>query len=944
MAKGVPYHAADPNGKLSKGVNRKGIAFYNNLINELLANGIQPLVSIFHWDLPQALEDEYQGDDFRDYAELCFQEFGDRIKHWITINEPYTYAVFGYALGFDAPGRCSYYNGCAAGDAATEPYIVAHHLLLAHAKTVNLYREQYKAKQKGKIGISLISNWFVPYSTKEEDIDAAQRGLDFMFGWFIDPVTYGDYPASMHKAAKNRLPKFTIEETEMVKNSYDFLGLNYYTSTYAANIPYVDVVNYVTDAHVHQTGKKNEIPIGEPTGLETNFVVPKGLQDLLVYTKKKYKNPIIYVTENGMSDANVTTVQQGVDDLERAEYIRQHLLAIKDALQDGVNVKGYFVWALLDNFEWRWGYTQRYGINYVKMRVMLVQMDLDDALLRFEKMPSSWTEEDKRRVSLEDHLFVFKKIIFDLETLEVKYDEEDLGLILLCLLPASYTTFRDIILYSHDTRSINEVYDVLFSKKKIKHLVNGSETQGDGLIVRGGRTHEKNSGGDDRNMSKSRNRNKTCVMLIENNTPCKITGIRKIRIKMFDGVVRTLGDVRYVPDLKRNLISLSTLDSNSYRCIGEGGVLKVTKVRRNCEALDSLSYSAAEWIFGCSAYAHIDNGRMEPRSVKCLFMGYKPGVKGYKLWCPERRKVIISRDVVFDETAMPRTPFKSSASPLDDLSDMNQQRPRTYVELKIGAESTPMPTSLSSPEIQNDTISSSPLAAPQYSIAKDRPRRDIRPPQKYAEADLVVYALSVAEDINFTDVFSLVIKHSSIQALLGIVAMHNLELKQLDVKTTFLYGELEKDFYMQQPEGFVFSGKDDYFVRNRDGVIGYVDPDFAGDHDKMRSLAGYVSPLVVVLQSDIFLTKDQIFYERTRHIDVRYHFVREISARGDIVVRKISTHDNLADMMTKTLPSSKFDHCLDLRFRLRNSVDREEGVRHPSIPWFDHGRLVERMG
>ncbi|KAM3358468.1 beta-glucosidase 13-like [Capsicum galapagoense] len=380
-----------PYGKLSKGVNRKGISFYNNLINELLANGIQPLVSIFHWDLPQALEDEYQGflspqiaDDFRDYAELCFQEFGDRIKHWITINEPYTYAVFGYALGFDAPGRCSYYNGCAAGDAATEPYIVAHHLLLAHAKTVNLYREQYKAKQKGKIGISLISNWFVPYSTKEEDIDAAQRGLDFMFGWFIDPVTYGDYPASMHKAAKNRLPKFTIEETEMVKNSYDFLGLNYYTSTYAANIPYVDVVNYVTDAHVHQTGKKNEIPICEPTGLETNFVVPKGLQDLLVYTKKKYKNPIIYVTENGMSDANVTTVQQGVDDLERAEYIRQYLLAIKDALQDGVNVNGYFVWALLDNFEWRWGYTQRYGINYV---------DFNNNLKRYPKRSALWLKE-----------------------------------------------------------------------------------------------------------------------------------------------------------------------------------------------------------------------------------------------------------------------------------------------------------------------------------------------------------------------------------------------------------------------------------------------------------------------------------------------------------------------------------------------------------------------
>ncbi|PHT94605.1 Beta-glucosidase 24 [Capsicum annuum] len=178
-----------PYGKLSKGVNKKGISFYNNLINELLANGIEPLVSIFHWDLPQALEDEYQGflstqivDDFRDYAELCFKEFGDRVKHWITINEPYTYAVFGYAFGSRPPGRCSYSNGCIAGNDATEPYIVAHHLLLAHAKAVKLYRKKYKASLKGKIGISLISNWFVPYYTEKKHIDAAQRALDFMLG------------------------------------------------------------------------------------------------------------------------------------------------------------------------------------------------------------------------------------------------------------------------------------------------------------------------------------------------------------------------------------------------------------------------------------------------------------------------------------------------------------------------------------------------------------------------------------------------------------------------------------------------------------------------------------------------------------------------------------------------------------------------------------------
>ncbi|PHU30133.1 Beta-glucosidase 12 [Capsicum chinense] len=382
-----------PYGKLSKGVNKKGIAFYNNLINELLANGIEPLVSIFHWDLPQALEDEYQGflstqivDDFRDYAELCFKEFGDRVKHWITINEPYTYAVFGYAFGSRPPGRCSYSNGCIAGNDATEPYIVAHHLLLAHAKAVKLYRKKYKASLKGKIGISLISNWFVPYYTEKKHIDAAQRALDFMLGWFIDPLTYGDYPANMHKLVKDRLPKFTQEEVEMVKGSYDFLGTNYYTSTYAVNMDDPDPVNlnYATDSQVYLTWKKDNIPIGEPTGSNAIFVVPEGLQQLLIYIKEKYKNPIIYVTENGMSDANVTTIQQGVNDLERTKCIRQHLLAIKDSLQDGVNVKGYFVWSFLDNFEWNSGYTERYGINYV---------DFNDNLKRYPKRSALWLKK-----------------------------------------------------------------------------------------------------------------------------------------------------------------------------------------------------------------------------------------------------------------------------------------------------------------------------------------------------------------------------------------------------------------------------------------------------------------------------------------------------------------------------------------------------------------------
>ncbi|KAG8472744.1 hypothetical protein CXB51_034629 [Gossypium anomalum] len=881
------------------------------------------------------------------------------------------------------------------------------------------------------------------------------------------------------------------------------------------------------------------------------------------------------------------------------------------------------------------------------------------------------------------------------------------------------------------------------------------------------------------------------VVLMGNNASCKIAGVGTIKVKMFDGVVRTLSDVRYVPELKRNLISLSTLDSKGYRYTAESGGSTVTgdaavassslsddditklwhmrlghmsengmvelskrglldgqgicklnfcehcvfgskrefdsleesmtrrkrwsifiliygdhpeclretgkqikylrtdnglefcsdEFNRLCKSegivrhltvrhtpqqngiaermnrtimekvrcmLSNANLPKSFWaeaastacflinrspsvaiekktpqevwsgnpanysdlkIFGCPAYAHVNNGKLEPRSIKCVFLGYKAGVKGYKLWCPENRKV---------------------------------------VEHQINTESTPQVST----KIENRVASS-----PQYSIAKNRTKREIKPPKKYAEADLVAYALNVAEDIDanqepsnyseaiscedsekwmfamqeemeslhknktwdlvklpkgkktvrckwvfkkkegtpgveepkykarllakgysqvlgvdFTDVFSPVVKHSSIRALLGIVAMHDLELEQLDVKTAFLHGELEEDIYMQQPEGFTVSEKEDYvcllkkslyglkqsprqwykrfdsfmtshdfkrssfdscvyfkknndgsfvylllyvddmliaakdkgeirkvkaqlseefemkdlgpakkilgmeilrdrktsklylsqkgyiekllcrfnmrsakpvstplaahfrlssalspqsddeieymshvpyssavgslmyamsvqladiwripvkntgkqfsvqwilrylrgttdvclqFGRTEDGVIGYVDADFAGDLDRRRSLTGYVftiggcaiswkatlqttvalstteaeymaiteackeaiwlkglfselnedlqiSTVFCDSQSAIFLTKDQMFHERTKHIDVRYHFVRDIIARGDIVVSKISTHENPADMMTKSLPITKFEHCLDL--------------------------------
>ncbi|KAG8474805.1 hypothetical protein CXB51_031510 [Gossypium anomalum] len=1139
----------------------------------------------------------------------------------------------------------------------------------------------------------------------------------------------------------------------------------------------------------------------------------------------------------------------------------------------------------------------RFALWQIKMQAVLAQMDLEDALLGIDKMPSTLTDEEKKRkdrkaltqlhlhlsneilqdvmkektaaalwkrleqicmsktltsklhmkqrlyahrleegASVHEHLTVFKEILSNLEAMEVQYDKEDLGLILLCSLPPSYSTFRDTILYSRESLTVDEERNhrgkskgrskssnrgktCNFCKKKghiksecyklqnkIKREAGNQkgkqpENSGEADVV------EDYSDGEllvasvnDSKVSEEWILDSGCtfhmspnrdwftayetvsegVVLMGNNASCKIAGVGTIKVKMFDGVVRTLSDVRYVPELKRNLISLSTLDSKGYRYTAESGVLKISKgslvvmkgqrktaklyvlqgstvtgdaavasssllddditklwhmrlghmsengmvelskrglldgqgicklnfcehcvfgkqkrvrftrgihntkgtleyihsdlwgpsrvpsrgganymltfiddfsrkvwaffLKQKSDVFSAFKLCKSEgivrhltvrhtpqqngvaeqmnrtimekvrcmlsnanlpksfwveaasttcflinrspsvaiekktpqevWsgnpanysdlkIFGCPAYAHVNNGKLEPRSIKCVFLGYKACVKGYKLWCPENRKVVISRDVVFDETAM---------LPNLSLKDSSNKENQKQVEHQINTESTP---------------------------------------QKYAEADLVTYALNVAEDIDanqepsnyseaiscedsekwmvamqeemeslhknktwdlvklpkgkkivrwkwvfkkkegtpgveepkykarlvakgysqvpgvdFTDVFSPVVKHSLIRALLGIVAMHDLELDQLDVKTAFLHGELEKDIYMQQPEGFTVSEKEDYvcllkkslyglkqsprqwykrfdsfmtshdfkrssfdscvyfkknndssfvylllyvddmliaakdkgeirkvkaqlseefemkdlgpakkilddeieymshvpyssavgslmyamvcsrpdlsyavsavsrymanpgkehwkavqwilrylrgttdvclqFGRTEDGVIGYVDADFAGDLDRRRSLTGYVftiggcaiswkatlqttvalstteaeymaiteackeaiwlkglfselnedlqiSTVFCDSQSAIFLTKDQMFHERTKHIDVRYHFVRDIIARGDIVVSKISTHENLADMMTKSLPITKFEYCLDL--------------------------------
>ncbi|RID49420.1 hypothetical protein BRARA_H00221 [Brassica rapa] len=339
-----------PKGRLTGGVDENGITYYNNLINELKANGIEPFVTIFHWDVPQTLEDEYGGflsprivEDFKNYAELLFQRFGDRVKFWITLNQPYSLSSKGYGDGSYPPGRCT---GCEfGGDSGTEPYIVTHHQLLAHAEAVSLYRKRYQKFQGGKIGTTLIGRWFAPLNeTSDLDQAAARRAFQFFVldGTFLDPLVYGEYPTIMRELVGDRLPKFTPQqESDLVKGSLDFLGLNYYVTQYAsdASPPPQTHPSVLTDPRVTLGYYRNGVPIGVES---PSFVYyPPGFRQILNHIKDNYQNPLTYITENGVADYGNLTVANALADNGRIQNHCSHLSCLKCSIEEKDSGKWY---------------------------------------------------------------------------------------------------------------------------------------------------------------------------------------------------------------------------------------------------------------------------------------------------------------------------------------------------------------------------------------------------------------------------------------------------------------------------------------------------------------------------------------------------------------------------------------------------------------------------
>jgi len=368
-------------------INAYGLAYYSDVINALLANDIQPFVTLFHWDLPAGIAGGWLNstvvDFFAAYADTVFSSYGDRVKHWITFNEPLTFTVQGYGEGTHAPGRCSNRAVCKEGNSSTEPYIAAHNVLLAHSEAVFLYKRIYQPTQKGIIGITLNCDWAEPYSNSSDDALAAQRRLEFQLAWYADPVFKGDYPQSMKDNVGSRLPQFSDYQKSRLRGSWDYFGLNHYTTGYAQNAPTpAQTPGWDADQHVNVLQVRNGQLIGPRADSPWLYVVPWGIHKMLVWVSERYGNPPIYITENGVDVPNENSIPlpDVLHDRFRIDFYDQYISNVSQAITEGVDVRGYFAWSFMDNFEWADGYTKRFGLHYVDYKNNLTRYAKDSAI------------------------------------------------------------------------------------------------------------------------------------------------------------------------------------------------------------------------------------------------------------------------------------------------------------------------------------------------------------------------------------------------------------------------------------------------------------------------------------------------------------------------------------------------------------------------------------
>jgi len=385
-----------PTGRKESGPIPEAVDYYNYVIDSLIANDVTPLITLYHWDLPQMLMDDFNGfldeeiqEHFVDYAEFCFQTFGDRVRHWFTFNEPYVHCTLGYGVASAAPGLLRPRDG---------PYICGHNMILCHAKAHKRYHELYPDRQvsvNGSVpeGVSITfnTNYYEPRDPyNQTDYEAALRHITASLGWFAHPIfVNGDYPQLMKDQVAShsnesdpaifpRLPEFTEEEKQLINGSADFFCVQTYTTRFSGPIEFFEDFGFFfadPDAQPYCDERWEQAP-----GSTWLYAVPWGLRRLLNLIKDEYGNPDVWITENGFEDNPVE------EDFRRINYFKSHLNEVLKAINlDGVKVRGYSAWSLIDNFEWASGYDPKFGIYYVDL--------LDDERTRYKKRSADWYRE-----------------------------------------------------------------------------------------------------------------------------------------------------------------------------------------------------------------------------------------------------------------------------------------------------------------------------------------------------------------------------------------------------------------------------------------------------------------------------------------------------------------------------------------------------------------------
>ena len=347
----VSWPRIQPSGRGAP--NRRGIDFYGQLVDRLLEKGIRPALTLNHWDIPQALQDGggWQSRDmvdrFAEYASILYDSLGDRVAWWITHNEPWIIAALGHRLGIHAPGLRD-----------TEAELrTAHHLLLSHAAAVEAYRA---SGASAPIGITLNLLPTYPQTDSGADARAASLSDGYTNRWYLEPLFNGAYPADMLDYFGERFSLDWIRDGDLgrVAQPIDFLGVNYYARR-VVRAPRPD------EAAEFAWVVRTETTTGIPTSDLGWEMTPPVLRDLLIHLRDTYRSPTILITENGCSLKDEIGADGGVHDPRRIAFFEGHLRAVEEAVDAGVDVRGYFAWSLLDNFEWAEGYGPRFGLTYV---------------------------------------------------------------------------------------------------------------------------------------------------------------------------------------------------------------------------------------------------------------------------------------------------------------------------------------------------------------------------------------------------------------------------------------------------------------------------------------------------------------------------------------------------------------------------------------------------